>query len=402
MHTVIIGGGFGGVKAALELSKKNLGRITVISDQAYFLHHATLYATATGRNTSESVVSLEDIFSSHHDISVVQDEITSFDPKRKLVIGKNKQYTYDNIIFAMGVVTTYFGIDGMQQHAYGIKTLKEVRAFKDHLHDELVADKHMDKNYVIIGAGPTGVELAGSLSQYLKDLAVAHQIKRAKINISLIEAAPRILPRLSKTASAKVQRRLEALGVKVLVNHKVQALSKHSITIDGKLVTTETAVWTSGVTNHPFFKEHADYFRLAQNGRVEVDSYLRASENVYVIGDNANTEYTGVAWTALMDAVFVANHLAREATGRRLVAYRPKKTAVGVPVGEKWAYVERYGVYAQGLTGYILRRYLELRGYRALLPENQALSAWRSHTLREESCKICSNRSTSDETVVKA
>lgn len=94
MHTVIVGGGFAGVKAALELSKKQLGRITLISDEPYFLHHATLYATATGRETKESVVSLEDAFATHHDVDVVLDSMISIDHDRRLVVGKKSQYIF--------------------------------------------------------------------------------------------------------------------------------------------------------------------------------------------------------------------------------------------------------------------------------------------------------------------
>lgn len=390
MHTVIVGGGFAGVKAALELSRRNLGKVTLISDQPYFLHHATLYATATGRDTSESVISLDDIFATHPNVTVVLDTMKSIDPIRKLVIGSGKkQYQYDSLIIAIGVVTTYFDIDGMAKHSFGIKTLDEVREFKQHLHSELVADRHMDKNYVIIGAGATGVELAGALSQYLKDIAECHQIKRAKINITLVEAAPRILPRLSTTASSKVHKRLEALGIRVLTNHKVQALGKDSITVDGEHIPTETAVWTSGVANHPFFAEHPEYFLLEKNGRVHVNQYLEAYRDIYVIGDNAATPYTGVAWTALTDAVFIADYLTRKALGRHLKSYRPQRTASGIPVGENWAYVEQYGIYVAGRTGHEFRRLLELRGYKALLPHNQAISAWRAHNKREESCDLC-------------
>ncbi len=389
MHTVIVGGGFAGVKAALELSKKQLGKITLISDQPYFLHHATLYATATGRSTRESVVPLEDIFARHHDVDVVLDSMKSIDPVRKMVVGKSRSYNYDNLIIAIGVVTSYFGIRGMARNSFGIKTLEEVKEFKNHLHQELTATKHLDKNYVIIGGGPTGVELAGSLSEYLRDIAKSHHLRHGKVKITLVEASPRLLPRLSKTASKRVLKRLEDLGVRVLTNHKVESLGKEFVTIDGKKVPTETAIWTSGVTNHPFFKEHEEYFQLAPNGRVEVNQYLEAYRNIYVIGDNANVSNVGQARPALDSAKFIADHIARKATARLLKSYVPKIPPSGIPVGSNWAYVEWNGIYADGKTGHHLRRLIELTGYKALLPHNQALSAWRAHDIKEESCKLC-------------
>lgn len=391
MHTVIIGGGFAGVKAALEISKKQLGKITLISNEPYFLYHAALYATATGRDVSASAADLQDMFALHHDVDVVQDTVTSLDPARKLVIGEAKQYPYENLVIALGVVTTYFNISGMDQHSFGIKTLGEAKHFKQHLHSALAADQHMDRNYVVVGGGLTGVELAGALGKYLREIASAHKVKRAKISISLVEAAPRLVPRLSKTASKKVQARLESLGIKVLVNSKVESLDKDTIVVQGKKIPTHTAIWTSGVTNHPFFKDHPLYFNLAKNGRVTVDPYFEAYKDIYVIGDNADIPTTGTAHNALHNAVFIAEHLARKTTHRPFRAYDAKVYPDNIPVGDGWAYVEKHGVYVAGRSGHWLRRMIELRALRSLLPPNQAMSAWRAYDYYEEdSCDICS------------
>src|SRR5690606_8215976 len=161
MHTVVVGGGFGGVKVAREISKRQVGRVTLISYEDYFLHHATLYETATVRSHYESVIPLEDACSDCGNVKVVKDRIKGLDVERKLVVGKDKSYRYDNLVVAMGVVTTYFGIDGMKEHSYGIKTLKEIKQFNRHLHQDLLDDGRFDKHHIVIGGGPTGVELAG-------------------------------------------------------------------------------------------------------------------------------------------------------------------------------------------------------------------------------------------------
>jgi NADH:quinone reductase (non-electrogenic) len=389
MHTVIVGGGFAGVKAALEISKRQLGKVTLISDQPYFLHHASLYATATGRDAAASVVNLSDIFATYPNVTVEIDTMKSIDPARKLVVGTSKDYPYQTLILALGVVTTYFGINGMADHSYGIKTLNEVQAFKSHLHELVAADRHMDKNYVIIGGGLTGVELAGAMAGYLKEIAAAHQVKNAKISIVVVEAAPRILPRLSQTASDKVRSRLESLGVKILENHKVEALDDKTITVEGKKIPTETAIWTSGVANHPFFAQHPTIFELAKNGRVVVDNHLQATEHIHVIGDNASTPYTGTAWTALYDAKFIADHLARKVSKRPFKEYKPHKYSNSVPVGDGWAYVEKYGVYVSGKIGYMIRRFIELSGLKMLLPHDKAMHAWRAQHQHEETCDLC-------------
>jgi len=382
MNIIIVGGGFAGVKAALELSKRQVGKITLISDESYFLHHATLYATATGKNTAESVIPLIDIFEHHPSVTVVKDKVTSIDAERKLIISKTKQYHYDAVVLALGSVTTFFGINGMAEHAYGIKSLEEIAKFHDHIHEELV-HKQLDKEYFVIGAGPTGVELAAALSEHLKYLISVNRLKTRNTRVTIVEAAPRILPRSSETAAKIVSKRLKKLGIKVLVNHKVNALDENGITIDGKVVPTTTAVWTSGVANNPFFTEHAHIFPLAPNGRVNVNPYLEALPNVFVIGDNNTVKFSGMAWPAIHQAKFVAKHLARVVTKRPHAAYRPHSVMSGLPVGHNWGYVEWFGLYVAGWAGYVARRWMELYGYRQLVSRSKAVAVWRAHDIAE-------------------
>ncbi len=382
MHVVVVGGGFAGVKAAVELSKRHIGKVTLISDETYFLHHATLYATATGKNIAESVIPLKTIFQNHPSVTVVQDTMTSIDSDRRLVIGKAKQYHYDALVIAIGSVTTYFGISGMQQHAYGIKSLDEIRAFQDHIHEEVV-EKKLDKEYFIIGAGPTGVELAGALNEYLQHLISVNQLKHSRAKVTIVEAAPRILPRSSETAAKIVTARLKKLGIRVLTSHKVEALDENFIKIEGKKVATSTAVWTSGVANNPFFAKHDHLFHLAPNGRVNVNPYLEALPNIYVIGDNNTVKYSGMAWPALYQATFVAKHLARIKTKRPPVAYHPRSVMSGIPVGNGWGFVEWLGVYVAGKPGFWVRRWMELYGYKQLVPRATAIAIWRTHDVAQ-------------------
>jgi len=382
MNVVVVGGGFAGVKAAIEISKRHLGKVTLISDEPYFLHHATLYATATGKSMAESVIPLRHIFAFHPQVNVVEDKMVSIDPRRRLIVGQHKEYHYDKAVIAIGSVTTYFGIKGMSDHAFGIKNIDEIKAFHNHIHDEVV-NQRLDKEYYIIGAGPTGVELAGALCEYLADLIKIHDLKHSKARITLVEAAPRILPRSSETAAQKVAARLKKMGIRVLVNHKVEALDDDHIVIEGTTHPTKTAVWTSGVANNPFFAAQGDTFQLAPNGRVIVDEHLQAVSHVYVLGDNNTAKNSGLAWPALHQAEYIAKHLSRIATKRPLVPYKPRTFITGVPVGENWGYVEQSGVYAAGRTGAWIRRQMELKGYEKLVPKRVAKDLWRAHYIPE-------------------
>ena len=379
MHVVIVGGGFGGVKAALELSKRQIGRITLISDETYFLHHATLYATATGKNFAESVIPLNTIFTNHPNVEIVHDKVTSFNPTRRLITGK-KTYHYDKLVLALGAVTTYFGIKGMEQHAFGIKSIHQIKQFQEHIHEELV-QKKLDKEYFVIGAGSTGIEIAAALNNYLKLLAHTYRLTQKPSKVTLVEASARVAPHLSQSASDKVSKRLKKQGITIRVNHPVNGLTKDSVTVDGKPYETSTAIWTSGVANNPFFQANSKHFQLANNGRVIVNSLLEATDNVYVIGDNNTVKYSGTSWPAMAQARHVAKNISRIATNRQQVTFIPRSAPSGLPLSDTWGYVEWHGVYAAGRTGAFLRRMIELYGYCQIVPYKQALPVWRAHHL---------------------
>lgn len=384
MRVVVVGGGFGGVKAALELSKRQIGKITLISDQPYFLHHATLYATATGKSTEESVIPLNLIFANHPNVEIVEDTVISFDPSRKLVSSRKRDYKYDKLVLALGSTTDFFNIKGLEKHAFGIKSLEEVREFQDHIYQSVIREK-LDKEYFVIGAGPTGVEMAGALNEYLGHLIAVNRIKNTKPRVTLVEAAPRILPVMSKSASRIVTKELKKQGVRILVNHKVTALADNKITIEGRVYPTTTAIWTSGVTNNDFFSNQANsvHFDFAKNRRVVVNPFLEALDHVYVIGDNNNMKYSGMALPAMKQATHAAKNIARTATRRAQKKFRPFSVPTGLPVGSRWGYVEWYGMYLSGRLGAIVRRHMELYGYCQLVSRKVALPIWRSHDISD-------------------
>lgn len=388
MNVVIVGGGFGGIKAALELAKDDKVNVTLVSDKDHFLFYPALYSTATGRSRKQSIIPLTKIFSNSN-VTIIQDTVTGLDTTRRFVIAKNHQIHYDRVVFALGVVTSYFGISGLDTYSYSIKSAHEIERFKKHLHDTLTSEKHLDRNYIIVGAGPTGVELSASLAHYLQRIASAHRINHSRIRLNLVEAAPRVLPRMSEQASALVEKRLKDLGVNVMTNKKVESEDDDSIIISGKDIPSKTVVWTSGVSNHPFFAEHADIFPLAKNGRVEVDGHLKVSNRIYVIGDNANTQYTGLAQTAIYDGKFVAKAIKAEAHKTSLPTYKPKKRPVVIPVGDNWAILEYGPIRVTSFLGLLLHKAAGLVGYLDFFPIFKAVDLWESEDQRIEECSAC-------------
>lgn len=384
---LILGGGFGGIKTALELADNDKFDVTLLSDRADFRYYPALYRTATGGSRAQSQIPLADIFEDKN-ITILKDAAIKLDRANRLVHGKNSnQYQYDVLVIALGVVTNYFGIKGLEEFAFGIKSIEEARELKSHIHEQLFEDGRPDLNYIVIGGGPTGVELAGALPDYIKKTMGSHGIKHRAVRVDLVEAAPRLLPRMPKDVSKAVARHLRRLGIKLYLGKKVEGQTKESLMVDGKPIQSETVVWTAGVTNHPFLKDNG--FGINEAGKAEVDQYLEAEPNIYVIGDNADTPYSGLAQTALWDGLYVAKQLKRAANNQQPKPYTPRKPVYVVPAGPKWAAVLWGKVRIYGRTGWWLRRAADLVGYHHLEPWWEAGQQWMEENITEEECPQC-------------
>jgi NADH dehydrogenase len=381
-QVVIVGGGFGGIKAALELSKHDQFRVTLISDRDTFRYYPSLYHTATGGSRYVSTIPLGEIFGGKK-VSVVTDTVTSIDREGKTVkTADGRDIDFDHLILALGVVTNYFGIKGLQEFSFGIKSLEEATELKEHLQEQLIDQRRPDLNYIVIGGGPSGVELAGMLPSYIKWLMRKHGIKGRAFHIDLVEAAPRILPRSPETVSRSVTKRLKRLGVKVITGKPVQAETADALLVGGKPIRSHTVIWTAGVTNHPFFA--GNKFLMAQNGKVQVDKYLRAWPNIYVIGDNASTPYSGMAQTALHDAHYVSRSLIAKSRGKKPKPYAPKKPIYVTPAGPKWAAVVWGPLHLYGRLGWWFRRAADWIGYRDVEPWWKASARFMAENIKED------------------
>lgn len=387
-QVLIIGGGFGGVRTALKLANRKGFEVKLLSGRSYFEYHAALYRSATGRSPLEVAIPLHDFFAYAQNVEVIEDEANDLSTSDRTITGTSgTKYSYDSLVLALGNITEYYGIQGLKEYSYGVKNIHQALRLKRHLHEQLL-DEQAERNYVVIGAGATGIELAAEMVSYIKAIRRRHKVRR-QFKIDLIEAGSRVASSLPEKFSAVVNKRLEGLGVKLYFNTAVKSETVEGIKLPSGEIQSHTVVWTAGVTNNPFFGKFPDIFKLGKNNRVEVDQYLSAAPDVYVIGDSADTPYSGMAQTALHDANFLAINLLRQSRGRSPRAYRPKVPIYAIPVGSRWAAVQWGSVMVTGLPGWVLRRLADLRLYLIFLPLRKALITWRYGFIDEEICKVC-------------
>ena len=386
-RVLIVGGGFGGIKAALVLSEDKRFHITLVSDHTDMWVYGALYHTATGGSRKVSSVPLSSIFAGKR-VHVLHDKAVELDKTRKVIKTKiGHTLNYDALILGLGMRTNYFGIKGLEEFSFGIKSVEEAEELKRHIHRQIVEDKREDINYVVVGGGPTGVELAGALPSYIRYVADRHGLPKRKVHIDLIEAAPRLLPRMPKDISIAVKRHLRKLGIKIYLKTAVQAQTADALMVNSKPIRSHTVVWTAGMSNNLFFSENE--FQLSKNGRVRVDQFLQYEPGIYVVGDNADTPYSGMAQTALYDGHYVAKNLVRLADGDSPKPYVAKAPVYVMPAGPKWAAVLWGKFRLYGRLGWALRRLADLVAYHDYEPWKMAISRFMADDDREEPCSIC-------------
>jgi len=398
---VIVGGGFGGIYAALDLAKKKLPntKITLISDEPHFEYHAALYRVVTGHSPLEVCIPLREIFEGKK-IEVLEDDIVEVNLVEKLLRGSSRsRYSFDYLVLALGSETIYFNIPGLKEYSFGFKSIVEALKLKKHLHDLFQActisaeDQEEDvcrMHLVVVGGGASGVELAGELAVYTRKLAKKHRVDPSLITIDLIEAAPRLLPVLPEDVSERVKNRLHALGVNIFLNRTVTEQEIEEVHLKDMEVKTKTVIWTAGVKPHRLYSK-IQGLELDKRGRVVVDEFLQAKgfSNVFVIGDAAATLYTGMAQTAIRDGSFTEEIIAKSISGMSAIPYQPKKPFYAIPIGPGWATVLIGQLRIYGRVGWFIRRLLDLRFFLSILPFPKAILAFRSGKTLCESCKIC-------------
>jgi NADH:ubiquinone reductase (H+-translocating) len=331
---VVIGGGFAGLAAARALSGRGL-RITLLDRRNHHVFQPLLYQVATaGLSAPDIAAPLRHVLRRRRDVSVLLAQVVALDVDARAVVLADGRLHYDYLVVASGATHSYFGRDEWAPHAPGLKTLEdalEIRrrlllAFEHAEREEDAARRRAWLRFVVVGAGPTGVELAGTVAELARHTLKKEfrRIDPADAHVVLVEAAPRVLPPYAPDLSARAERQLSGLGVDVRTGAKVTAVDGGGVTLEDGRIDARTVLWAAGVAASPLGASLGA--RLDRAGRVlvEPDLSVPGRPEVFVAGDLAHVEQDGAPVPGVAPA---ANQMGRHAgrTILRRVAGRPSE-----------------------------------------------------------------------------
>lgn len=356
-----MGAGFGGLSAARRLLDARDFEITLIDSRNHHLFQPLLYQVAmAGLSPADVATPIRAIFRRAQNLKVYLDEVVRVDWQERAVVGSSKNiYKYDYLLLACGASHSYFGHDEWEQFAPGLKTIEQaidirrrvLLAFEQAEREQDPALRREFLTFVVIGGGPTGVELAGSLAEISRHTLSQdlRNIDPSQARIILLEAGPRILSQFSLASSRRAAAGLERFGVTIWTAARVTEISEHGVRLGNESVRARTVLWAAGVRPAPVTSTLE--VALDPLGRVIVGQDLRppGHPEVFVIGDMARFEQDGsalpgVAPVAMQQGRFVAgwliknkNHLPAEAP---LQAFRYRDKGLLATIGRASAVAE--------------------------------------------------------------
>jgi NADH dehydrogenase len=299
---VIIGGGFGGLYAARILASQPV-EVTLIDATNHHLFQPLLYQVATAMLSPADIAQpIRSILKEAKNIRVVMGRVASIDTAAKIVHTHGLQYPFDYLILAAGARHSYFGNDQWEEFAPGLKSLSDALELRRRILNsfeiaETSEDPEIQKaalTFVVIGAGPTGVEMAGSISELAKRTIVYdfRKIQTKRARIVLLDAAPRVLPMFDETLCASALRQLEALDIEVKTGTKVLGVTPEGVQLENEFIRARTVVWAAGNTASPLAKQVGETDR---QGRIIVNEDLSVPGHleIFAIGDVANFSHQG-------------------------------------------------------------------------------------------------------------
>lgn len=408
-NVLILGGGFGGVRAALDLNKrlKSLKdvKITLIDKNDSQTFFPALYEVASvfGVNHQHpfhtklrGTVSIpySEIFGGTK-VELVQAEINHVDIEAGHVVTANgATIPFDYLVIALGAAASTFGVPGAEEYAFKFKSIEDGLMLSDKLEELFNAaangERPLPINILIGGAGFTGVELAAELSNCTARIAHRHGItKHNCAALSLIEASPMMLPMVSDEERNKIKNRLLRLGVNIMENSPITEVMTDSVKLkNGKVLRGDIIVWSAGVKSLELFRA-AKGLELDDKGRIPVNEFMqvRKYNNVFAIGDNiifidpkTQKPVPQMAFVAIEQGSIAAENITRlinsQSSGKPVPAlkiYKPSYDVWVAPVGGKYAvaHVGKWGI--GGFLGYVAREMIDFRYFVSTLPFFKAI-----------------------------
>jgi NADH dehydrogenase len=334
-RVVIIGAGFGGLTAARRLSCLPV-QVTVLDRRNHHIFQPLLYQVATaGLSPGEIASPIRSILRAYPNIEVLLEEVIDFNLPQKQIITRDQTLSYDFLIVATGATHAYFGHEDWEPLAPGLKTIEDALEIRRRvlLAFELAERQNAESNktdpasaedsplqFVVVGAGPTGVELAGTLAEIARH-ALKNEFRHyhpQHTRILLIEGGPRVLPSYSEELSRKAEAQLRHLGVEVLTNHMVTGIEPGAVWMGNEKIPSPVVLWAAGVAASPLGQKLGVPVDKAGRVHVQPDLSIPGHKEVFVIGDLAalNDErgnmLPGVAQVAIQQGNWVAETIARD------------------------------------------------------------------------------------------
>jgi NADH:ubiquinone reductase (H+-translocating) len=365
-HVVIVGAGFAGLHAARGLHNAPV-RVTVIDRTNHHLFQPLLYQVATASLSPADISApIRGVLSRQANTEVILGEVMGVDVEGRRVLMGDQAVSYDYLVLATGVQHNYFGHEEWRQYAIGLKTLQDATAIQRKIllsfeEAEQVQDPERCRSlltFVIVGAGPAGVEMTGAVAELAhKSLAADFRHIDPKLaRVILVEAGPRILPTFPESLATKAHAELTRLGVEVRTNCAVSAVDGRGVVIAGEHLAAETVVWMAGVKGSPVGEWIGA--ELDSVGRVKVlpDLSVAGHPNIFVIGDNASVlrkgkPLPGLAPVAVQEGQYVASVINDRVAGKahmRKFHYLDRGTLA--TVGRAYGVVTVFGI---RLTGHL-------------------------------------------------
>ncbi len=377
---VIVGGGFGGLNVAKKLKKCPLV-ILLIDKSNHHLFQPLLYEVASAAlSPGEIAIPIREILRKQDNATVMMGEIVQVDKKNhQIILGNGKKISYDYLVLAVGARHSYFGKDEWEKFAPGLKTIQDALTIREEIllsfeqaeRLDLGADIEKYLNFVIIGGGPTGVEMAGAISEIAQKTMFKNfrRIKPEESKIFLIEASPRILQAFPEKLSRKAQEGLEKLGVTVITGKKVTNVTEDGVQVEETFYPCKNIIWAAGNQASPLLK-NLDV-PLDRQGRVivEPDLSIPGYPEIFVIGDASTAmgpdgkPLPGVAPVAIQEGKYVASILKQQLPKeqRPPFVYFDKGSLATIGKGKAIAWVGKlqlYGIFAWFMWCFVHIAYL--------------------------------------------